>query len=216
MTSAAQMIEKRIREMEPGAAFVAGDFLDIASVTNANTTLSRLADTGTVVRAVRGVYAKPQRSKLLGVDVPPSPDEVARAIARSNKWIVSPSGDAALNQLGLDTQVPATYEYVSTGPYKTYRYGKFNIAMRHTASRDLIGCSPVTCLVVQALKTLGKDRATDDVAWKLAGHLGANEVAALYRETKNSTSWVFEFAKRMKEMRECWASSSCPPRNAPS
>ena len=85
MTSAAQMIEKRIRDMEPGAAFVAGDFLDIASVTNANTTLSRLADTGTVVRAVRGVYAKPRRSKLLGVDVPPSPDEVARAIARSNK-----------------------------------------------------------------------------------------------------------------------------------
>lgn len=216
MTSAAQMIEKRIRDMEPGAAFVAGDFLDIASVTNANTTLSRLADTGTVVRAVRGVYAKLQRSKLLGVDVPPSPDEVARAIARSNKWIVSPSGDAALNQLGLDTQVPATYEYVSTGPYKTYRYGKFNIAMRHTASRDLIGCSPVTCLVVQALKTLGKDRATDDVTWKLASHLGADEVATLYRETKNSTSWVFEFAKRMKEMRECWASSSCPPRNAPS
>lgn len=203
MTSAAQMIENRIQGMEPGAAFVAGDFLDIASVPNANTTLSRLADAGAVVRAVRGVYAKPRRSELLGADVPPDPDEVARAIARSNKWVVSPSGDTALNQLGLDTQVPATYEYVSTGPYKTYRYGKFDIVMRHTASRDLVECSPVTCLVVQALKALGKDRATEDVARRLAGRLGADEVEALYRETKNSTSWVFEFAKRMKEMKGC-------------
>ncbi len=33
--------------------------------------------------------------------------EVVRVIARANKWIVAPSGDAALNALGLDTQVSA-------------------------------------------------------------------------------------------------------------
>ncbi|WP_449316687.1 hypothetical protein [Rubneribacter sp.] len=32
-------------------------------------------------------------------------DEVVRAIARANKWVVAPAGDAALDALGLDTQV---------------------------------------------------------------------------------------------------------------
>ena len=60
-----------------------------------------------IARAIRGVYFVPERSALMGTEVPASADEVVRAIARANKWIVAPSGDAALNALGLDTQVSA-------------------------------------------------------------------------------------------------------------
>ena len=201
--SIASEIGCRIAAAEPGSTFVPSDFFDIASVDNANTALSRLAREGKVVRAVRGVYAKPIHSELLGIDVPPSPDDVAHAIARTNKWKIAPAGNAALNMLGLDTQVPAVYEYVSTGPYKTYRYGRFDIRMMHRANRDLLECSELTCLVIQALKALGKDHANDAVAEKLAARLSEKEVNALYEETRNATSWIFLFAKKMKGIKGC-------------
>lgn len=201
--SIAAEIEDRIASAEPGTVFVPSDFHDIASVDNANTVLSRMAKRGDIMRAMRGVYAKPKRVEELDVDVPPSPDAVAHAIARNNKWVIAPSGDTALNRLGLDTQVPAVYEYVSSGPYKTYQYGKFAIAMKHRANRDLLDCSPTTCLVIQALKALGKDAAGEDVAAHMAARLSNEEVEALYDETRNSTAWVFGFAKKVKEAKGC-------------
>lgn len=202
--SIAAEIGARIAESEPGTVFVPSDFHDIASVDNTNAVLSRMAKRGEVVRAIRGVYAKPKHVEALNADVPPSPDAVARAIARNNKWVIAPAGDTALNRLGLDTQVPAVYEYVSSGPNKTYRYGKIEITMKHRANRDLLDCSPVTCLVIQALKAIGKDAASNDtVVAHVAARLSDEEAAALYDETRNSTAWVFEFAKRVKETRGC-------------
>lgn len=97
----------------------------------------------------------------MGTEVPASADEVVRAVARANKWIVALSGDAALNALGLDTQVPAKLVYVSSGPYKRYEYGPYDIELRHRANRDLLDCSQVTCTIVQALKALGRENVGD-------------------------------------------------------
>lgn len=201
--SIATEIEERIADAEPGSVFVPSDFHDIASVDNANSVLSRMAKRGDIMRAMRGVYAKPKRIEELDADVPPTPDAVAHAIARNNKWVIAPSGDTALNRLGLDTQVPAVYEYVSSGPYKTYQYGMFAITMKHRANRDLLDCSPITCLVIQALKAIGKDAADENVAAIIAARLSDEEVEALYDETRNSTAWVFGFAKKVKEAKGC-------------
>ena len=201
--SIATEIEERIADAEPGSVFVPSDFHDIASVDNANSVLSRMAKRGDIMRAMRGVYAKPKRVEELDADVPPTPDAVAHAIARNNKWVIAPSGDTALNRLGLDTQVPAVYEYVSSGPYKTYQYGMFAITMKHRANRDLLDCSPITCLVRQALKAIGKDAADETVAARIAARLSDTEIEALYDETRNSTAWVFGFAKKVKEAKGC-------------
>ena len=201
--SIATEIEERIADAEPGSVFVPSDFHDIASVDNANSVLSRMAKRGDIMRAMRGVYAKPKRVEELDADVPPTPDAVAHAIARNNKWVIAPSGDTALNRLGLDTQVPAVYEYVSSGPYKTYQYGMFAITMKHRANRDLLDCSPITCLVIQALKAIGKDAADENVAAIIAARLSDKEIEALYDETRNSTAWVFGFAKKVKEAKGC-------------
>ena len=104
----------------------------------------------------------------MGTEVPAGVDEVVRAVARANKWIVAPSGDAALNALGLDTQVPAKLVYVSSGPYKRYGYGPYDIEPRHRANRDLIDCSQLTCTIVQALKALGRENGGDGEVRTLA------------------------------------------------
>ena len=202
MTEAMQ-IRERITQAPAGSVFIPSDFLDIASIDNVNATLSRLVSANSLVRVRRGIYAKPKVSRILGTEVPPSPDDIAYALARQNRWVIAPTGNTALNRLGLDTQVPAVAEYVSTGPYKSYEYGKSHIVFKHRASRDLIECSPLTCLVVQALKALGKENVGADIATKLAARLSADEICMLYNETRGTTSWVFEFAKQLKENAEC-------------
>lgn len=201
--SAARAIQQRISQAPEGTVLIPSDFFDIASVENANTTLSRMASSGDISRIVRGIYAKPKHSTVLNKDIPPSPNDVAQAIARSNKWIIVPSGDTALNMLGLDTQVPAAYEYVSSGPYKSYEYANFTITMKHRANRDLLDCSPLTCLIIQALKTLGRDKATPDIARQLASRLSTKEINTFYQETQTATSWIFKFAKQLKELKRC-------------
>ena len=75
--------------------------------------------------------------------------------------------------------------------------------MRHRANRDLLDCSPVTCLLIQAIKAIGRGAAGKDIAAKVAARLSNEEVEALYDETRNSTAWVFGFAKNVKEAKGC-------------
>ncbi len=201
--TAAKMIAKRIEGAPPGTVFVPSDFHDISSVDNTNAVLSRMTRKGEIMRAVRGVYAKPKHIAILNEDVPPSPDAIAYAIARNNRWRIAPSGNTALNRLGLDTQIPAVYEYVSSGPYKTYQYGKFTIRLRHRANRDLLECSSTTCLVIQALKELGKESADHGLARQLADKLSCDDIMRFYDETRGTTAWVFEFAKMLREEKGC-------------
>ena len=148
---------------------------------------------------LRGVYYVPERSELLGAEVPASVDEVVRAVARANKWVVTSAGDAALNALGLDTQVPARHVYVSSGPYKTYSYGPHEIELRHRANRDLLGCSPATRTIVQALKALGRGGASDETLSALARNLTDEDAETFLEESRGLTSWVAEAAKRIWE-----------------
>lgn len=196
MTDSGKVAE-RIAAEGPGRAFTAADFADITSARNAGNILGRMHARGELTRAIRGVYYAPEKSELLGTEVPASVDEVVHAVARANKWIVTPAGDAALNALGLDTQVPARHVYVSSGPYKTYSYGPYAIELRHRANRDLLDCSPVTRTVVQALKALGRNGASDEAVSVLARNLTDEDVDTLLEESKGLTSWITEVAKRI-------------------
>ena len=199
--SNSQMIRNRIERAEPGTLFVPADFNDIADRPAAHNILSRLVRDGTLRRAARGVYGKPRVSGLLGEEIPPSVDDVAHAIARSNGWTIVPSGNYALNMLGLDTQVPARFSYVSSGPYKRYDIGGVEVSFSHRANRDILEKSYLTCLIVQALKALGREGVDDAVIAKLASRLSEGEAEALYNETRNATSLVFDAAKQVKELK---------------
>ena len=75
--------------------------------------LSELTTEGVLVKIAHGIYAKPRKSRF-GV-VFPSVDKVVQAIAIRDNAEVLPSGMTALNALGLSTQVPMNYTYLTTG-----------------------------------------------------------------------------------------------------
>lgn len=79
--------------------------------------LSELTAEGMLVKIAHGIYAKSRKSRF-GV-VLPSVDKVVQAIAVRDNAKVLPSGMTALNALGLSTQVPMNYTYLTTGSERT-------------------------------------------------------------------------------------------------
>ena len=118
-----KQIEQRIAAAPAGTAFITSDFLDLAEIPAINKALSRLTESKTIRRVIRGVYDRPQFSELLQEFAAPDMAQTAKAIARNFGWTIVPCGDTALNLLGLSTQVPAVWQYVSDGPYREYTIG---------------------------------------------------------------------------------------------
>ena len=188
-------IEEKIKESTPGTVFITADFTDMASSDAANRTLLRMVDAGVIRRIMRGVYEYPEYNDFLKEYVAPSPDKVAHALARNCGWTIVPSGDTALNMLGLSTQVPATWLYVSDGPYKEYSFDSITLKYKHTTNKEISKISYKTALVIQALKSLGKDRMTDNIVSSIAKTLSKQEKHVMLKEAKYATAWIYDTIK---------------------
>ena len=192
-------IRARIESLPEDSVFSATDFADIASSDNIRQAFKELRDEGAIERAARGVYYKPRYLALLDRTVPPSVEKVAEAVARARGWTIAPSGDHALNMLGLDTQVPAVYAYISTGPYTNLHVGPFEVSFKHSTSKNLVGMSKTTLLVIQALKALGRENVDDKVVARIARRLDDDEKSALLEETQRSTAWIRQAVRIIAE-----------------
>lgn len=147
---------------------------------------------------MRGIYVKPRYSTLLNKNVPPRSDDIAKAIARNYGWTIVPCGNTALNMLGLSTQVPAVWLYVSDGPYKTYEADGMKLKFKHTDNKnEIINISYKTALVVQALKALGKGNVTDKELRSISKLLTENEKAQMLVEAMRVTAWVYELMRKI-------------------
>lgn len=190
-------IEGRLDNLPDDTVFVINDFADIADNARIRRVLKQQVDEGKIDRIMRGVYHKARFNKTLGEKIPPSIDSIARAIARARKWTIAPTGEAALNALGLSTQVPMTWVYISDGPYTTFHIDKSEIRFKRSTSRDITQMSPTTLLVIQALKTLGKDSVDDAVIAKISKRLSAEEKDTLLKESIRATIWIRTAIRRI-------------------
>ena len=191
-----KQVRSRIEAAKPGDVFIPADFSDLAEARKITMCLSRLLEDGTLKKVKRGIYMKPRYSKLLNCSIPPREDAVAKAIARNYGWTIVPCGDTALNMLGLSTQIPSVWLYVSDGPYKTYKTEGIEFRFKHTDRKnELIGLSEPTALIIQALRALGKDNIDSQTITYLSGRLDAKEKQQILRESKYITAWIYEVIK---------------------
>ena len=192
-----EKIRNRIINAPDGSVFVNSDFADIADNNTVKQSINRLVQEGVLRRVIRGVFDKPKHSRLLGEYVAVDPDAVARALARCYHWTIAPCGDTALNMLGLSTQVTAVWSYISDGPYKTFQWDKTKIEFKHRTNKEITGLSPMTILVIQGLKTLGKENIDDKTIRVISGRLNENEKAALLVESTEATDWIYSVIKEI-------------------
>lgn len=190
------LIRNRIDELPFGSAFVVSDFTDISDYENAKKCLLRLEKEKFIRRVIRGIYDKPHYSQLINEYSAPNIEEITKAIARNYNWKISPSGFTALNLLGLSTQVPNSYEYFSTGQYKSYQIGNITIRFMHKSSKELLNLSYKSLLVVDAIKELGQSIDDNSIS-TIKNYLKQEEKECLFKEAGGVTKWIFEIVKKI-------------------
>ena len=139
---------------------------------------------------MRGIYEYPVYNTFLDEYVAPSPHQIAKALSRNFGWTIVPYEDAALNMLGLSTQVPASWTYASNGPYKEYSYGNVTIKFKHISNKDITNLSAKSALIIQALKAIGRDKMNEKFIKQLSDILTPNEKESLLEDTKRSSAWI--------------------------
>lgn len=185
-----------------GWSFSKKDFASLALPGTIDRSLSRLAEKGTIRRLNRGIYDYPKYSKLLGQTLGPDMDQVAHALARKHGWNIQVSGNAALNILGLSTQVPTQYVYLSDGPSKTYDITGQALAFQKTKMTHLDFKYPQSALLVQALEALGKEKPLSEQQCAAIfqylqpeGEVSPKQLARILKDTQYVTSWIYELIK---------------------
>jgi hypothetical protein len=198
MISYLDQIKNRIKKFNDGKVFISNDFLDIAKNETVRRTLNQLVDENKKKRVINGFYYNPKYSELIGEYEEVSIHKLALAIARKYNWNIAPYSSTALNLLRLSTQVPIHYKYISSGRYKKYKIGDTTLEFKKANPGEIANMSLKSATVIQAIKSLGKDRISNEVVQKkIRENLTKEEKSDLMQESKSAPSWVYEVIREI-------------------
>lgn len=148
-------ITKRIENMHEGQILFISDFSDInGNEKVVSRALSAEEKKGNIVRLAKGMYLRPKSTRF-GI-VYPSVDEMVKAVAHRDKSKVQPCGMTALNMLGLSTQVPTKYTYLTSGSSRKLKLGDRLIELKRSVPKNFVFKTTLGALLMQALKSLGE------------------------------------------------------------
>ena len=199
MSSYTEKISDKINDFDSHKVFFANDFLDVASNATVRQILKRLADEDKIKRVIDGFYYNPKYSELIGEYEAVSIHELALAIARKYNWNIAPYNSTALNLLGLSTQVPTHYKYISSGRYKEYKIGDSILEFKKVNPGEIANMSLKSATVIQAIKSLGKENITNEVIQKIRESLTEKERTELMNESKSVPAWIYEVIREICE-----------------
>lgn len=187
-------------EYEKLKVFSAADFIDLATSGAVRKTLERMEDDGTIRRLIQGFYDKPKfNDKFLAFEAP-NIDDLAWGIANRYGWHICPSGNYALNILGLSTQIPAQYVYISDGPYRFYEVMGVRLTFKHSANREVSHFSSITMIVIQALKAIGRENLTCENIEHLRRRLSPENKNVILREGRRTSFWIYQVIRDICEV----------------
>ena len=171
------------------------DFGDLAKTATIDWSLYRLKDKKIIRPLLRGIYDYPRFSELLKEEMAPEMEMVARAIARKFQWNILISGNAALNYLGLSTQVPMRLTYFSDGPTRQYEIGSRTIEFKHISLKEARFANSKSEIIVQALRELGAEYITAEIINKIRNFIPASERNKILKDTQFTTDWIHDKIK---------------------
>jgi hypothetical protein len=188
----------RMRGRGAGAVTVPADHLDLGIRESVDVALHRLVKKGQLRRLARGVYDLPRQHAVLGPRLP-SPEEVARALAKRDHTRLLPAGAYAANLLGLSEQVPAKAVFLTDGPSHRVSYGAMTIELRRTTPRNVAAADRPSGLVIQALRHLGRGRVTAQHVAHLKRILPSQERRAVANDLALAPGWMHPILRELAE-----------------
>lgn len=182
-----------------GWVFTQIDFIDLAPRSTIDWVLRKLEKNGTIKRALRGIYYYPEISKLLNEQLPVEIPLVAQALAKKFGWIIVPSGETALNTLGISNQVPSTYVYITNGRNVSYQIGKRELIFKKGMHKETSFINIESSILVQAVKAYGKENLDDDALHKFKDAINPLLREKILRDTRSSAGWIYQFIQKICE-----------------
>ena len=159
-------------------------------------TLAGLTQEGMLVKLAQGIYAKPRRSRF-GL-VLPSVDKIVQAIAARDNAEVLPSGMTALNVLGLSTQVPMKYSYLTTGSERIIKLENQEIKLKRGVPKNFCYETKLIALLVQALKTLKQQNVGEEELQVIRNLISREpDRSALAKDVDMMPVWMKRIVKPM-------------------
>lgn len=198
MSNTERNIEKRIKSKARGSLLFPDDFGEFGTPEAVRKALQRLREKGVIKQVAHGIYVRPKISELIG-EIMPTAEEVAQGIAKRDKIKLVPTGSYALNALGLSTQVPLKLVFLTDGAARTIKVGKRTIKLKRTTPKNLLAKGKISALVIQALREIGKDKATDGEIKKIVDLLKEEDEKKLIHDIGLAPAWIKEIMKQAIE-----------------
>lgn len=180
--------------MKRGSVFFPETFFDLGTETACRKALERMSDKGEIMSVARGIYAYPEKSELFG-DVPPSMDNIAKAVAKRDHARIIPTGQYAAHVLGFTTQIPLQVTYLTDGMPRKISIGKRSLRFNKTAPKNLSAKGKNTALIIQGLKAVGKDNVTDEMTMKVRALLEKESRADVMHDMTLAPEWIRKIMK---------------------
>ena len=190
----------KIKKRGRGYVFSASDFILDFKRYEIDQSFKSLLDAEIIKRVLTGIYYYPEYSQLLEKYILPDINKVVDLISKKNNWKIFPEGNTALNYLGLSTQIPAKYIYISTGPSRKYNIENLTLEFKHRIQKESGISDKNTNLVVQAIKAIGKVQAQqENFIKKLSSCYSENDWIKIEKKAKNVPYWILEVIIKAKE-----------------
>ena len=201
MQSIDDKIVTRLKKCGGGKVYFVADFALYGEANSVQKAMERLVKSQMLLRLARGIYYYPKIDKKLGLGVLyPSWEDVAYAIAKRDKARIVPTGIYALNRLGLSTQVPMNFVFLTDGTPRRINTGKGKgILFKHTAPKNLAFRNEIVMLIVFALKEIGKNEVTQEQSERIKEILQKVPKELVLQDVKLMPAWIKSLIMKLYE-----------------
>lgn len=195
-----ETLRKRIEALPEDSVLFRSDFPEYHSEF-VGETLTELTNEGILVKLAQGIYAKPRMSRFGAVL--PSVEKIVQAIAVRDNAKVLPSGMTALNALGLSTQVPMNYTYLTTGSQRTVKLTNRQVVLKRGVPKNFWYETQLIALLVQALKTLKQENVGQEELQTIRALIAKEpDKETLAKDVDKMPAWMKRLIKPMLKPNE--------------
>lgn len=192
MDSVENKILASLKKCGRGTVFFPDRFARISSSESVRKALTSLVEKEEIIRVSRGIYCYPKTDKVLGLGpLMPSVDDIVDAIAKRDHMKVAPTGVHAQNLLGLSTQVPMNFVYLTNGwSRKLSVLNGIPVKLKQTALKNLSFNSRLAMLITFALKDIGQGNVTDEQIIRIHNLLANETKESIIQDLALMPVWI--------------------------
>jgi hypothetical protein len=191
----------KIKKAKRGSLYFVDSFAHIANKKAISKVLERLVIKGGIIRVASGIYTRPRIDPNLG-EIKPGIEDIVKAIAKRDNAKIVPTGNYALNKLGLSTQVPMNIVYLTDGSARKVKVGKFTITFKKANPKSVSAIGETSMLAIQALKAIGEKNIDNNTIEKIRNVLKNENLNHLEHDLRISPEWIRKIIRPLLEERK--------------